>query len=104
MIRSVTGRKKYKKELLKDIVRKNLDDQSRFLKEEIDSNIMSDVLLEVGWVQVKISISWSDMTAETISYMKDWCDENTIGRHYNKGKIWLFEYQQDAVVFALRWS
>ena len=86
------------------LVEQQLDNQARLVKEEIDWEIMTKLLKETGWVQVSISTPWSDMTGEFVSEIKSWCRTNIVGHYHGRGRTWLFEYQQDAVVFALRWT
>jgi hypothetical protein len=87
-----------------DLVQQQMDNQARLVKDEIDWEIMIKLLREMGWAQVSISTPWSDMTGEFIYEIKSWCNTNIVGHYHAGGRTWLFEYQQDAVVFALRWS
>jgi len=87
-----------------DLVDQQLDYQSQLLKEKIDWEVMKEMLVKVGWTEVTFSTPWSDMTAEFISEIKDWCDKNIVGYYQIRGRTMLFEYQQDAVLFSLRWA
>jgi|694.fasta_scaffold03834_25 hypothetical protein len=72
------------------------------MQEEIDWGIMCDLLKEVGWV--KIQTTWSTQSLEDAYDLKNWCRSNLYGNYKGRGKIWLFEKEKDAIMFALKWS
>jgi hypothetical protein len=50
-------------------------------------------------------ISYQLKTLKTWTSMHEWCQTNIGQEHYSwTGTIFWFERQEDAVVFALRWS
>ncbi len=70
------------------------------MQSEIDYQILSDMLVELGWCRVFINYapperSWADV--------KQWAEDNCRGNHQEHNGIWLFENQQDANWFTLRW-
>ena len=95
-----------KKQLLTDKIT-DLEDKlsaemSRQLQQDIDWQVLSQLLREVGWTQ--ITTSWDMMSLEESYELKTWCEANLKGHRHSRGKIWLFELEKDASMFALRWT
>lgn len=95
-----------KKQLLTDKIT-DLEDKlsaemSRQLQQDIDWQVLSQLLREVGWTQ--ITTSWDMMSLEESYELKIWCEANLKGHRHGRGKIWLFELEKDASMFALRWT
>ena len=71
------------------------DDIAKILQEEIDKEIMTELLLSQGWIQVTID------KKKTVD--KDWC-KTCIKKNYKSfDNRWFFEDQNDANLFALAW-
>jgi hypothetical protein len=67
------------------------------IQKEIDFSILSDLLSEVGWTEIKFTPSGRYFEIDK------WCEENTAGvRGY--GSRWLFKDEKDITMFILRWS
>ena len=69
------------------------------MADEIDFGILSDMLCELGWRKVILSpMTWED------GYEVDAWTANHIKGHFeNMGLVWIFETEEDANWFALRW-
>lgn len=77
------------------------DKQAKELQKSIDFGIICDILVTMrGYVRVDIEHgyerAWTDV--------KQWCDENCSGEHSEHNGIWLFENEQDAIMFKLKWA
>lgn len=66
---------------------------------EIDFTILSDMLVEIGWTKVVLS----PMTWENGALIDLWIEQNVKGNHQTMGLVWIFEREQDASWFKLRW-
>jgi len=66
---------------------------------EIDFEILSGFLIDMGWSKVVIA----PMTMEDSYYIDLWIEQNIKGNHQTMGLVWLFEREQDANWFKLRW-
>ncbi len=70
------------------------------MQSDMDFHILSDMLVDLGWTKVFVRYnpperSWVDI--------KQWAEDNCKGSHQEHNGIWLFESQQDANWFTLRW-
>ena len=90
--------------MIKDLEQELAEKLSNGMAEEIDWDLLCDMLKEVGWVKVAISEPWSNMTSSFAHEIKEWCKENIKGHYKARGRVWLFEKEQDAEWFMLRWS
>ena len=72
---------------------------ARTIREEIDWEIMRNLLLECGWSLVTIS-----KNGKNIGDVRTWCEENLKGHYKSRYGEWVFEKQEDASWFLLRWS
>lgn len=77
-----------------------VDNLGREIAKEIDFELMSVVLIEMGWHKVKLE----PMTWEQGCAVDAWVEENTRGKNYTMGLVWIFEDQSDAVNFVLKWG
>lgn len=66
---------------------------------EMDFEILSSMLIELGWTKVVLF----PMTWENGALIDYWVEKNVKGHHQTMGLVWLFEYEQDANWFKLRW-
>jgi hypothetical protein len=70
------------------------------LADEIDWGILSALLIESGWTKVIRKPFTSNAEAVDIN---DWIEKSRIGHVRSLGTVWLFEKEQDAIMFSLRW-
>jgi hypothetical protein len=66
---------------------------------EIDFQILCDMLTELGWRRVILS----PMTWEQGLEVDAWTAKHIKGPFENMGLVWIFEMEEDANWFALRW-
>ena len=69
------------------------------MTDEIDFGILSDMLCELGWRRVILS----PMTWEQGLEVDAWTAKHIKGPFENMGLVWIFEQEEDANWFALRW-
>ena len=75
---------------------------SKVLQEEIDWEVQQDMMVKMGWTQIEMS--WPHrMSAVDAHAVKQWCRDNLQGHYKGRARIWLFEKEQDATMFVLRW-
>lgn len=78
-----------------------LNNAAQQIADEIDFEIISGMLQEMGWIKVTRSPFVSNKEAVDIGY---WIDEQTTGQVKSRGRTWLFEQPKDATMFILRWG
>ena len=66
---------------------------------EIDFEILSGMLCEMGWRKVVLRPMTWEMGAE----VDMWTKKHVKGHFETMGLVWVFEYEEDANWFALRW-
>ncbi len=64
----------------------------RFLQDEIDREILETL----GWIRVTVE-NWERVDQE-------WCKRYIKGKYRSFTNFWLFEKQEDANFFTLKWS
>jgi hypothetical protein len=66
---------------------------------EMDFQILVDMLCSIGWHKVILSpMTWED------GYAVDaWTEKHIKGPFETMGLVWIFEFEEDANWFALRW-
>lgn len=76
-----------------------LAEKAKELSDEIDTSIVRQMLVDAGWHQVVLNpMIWEQ------SYQIDcWVENNIKGRIWNRGLVWLFETDRDAMWFKLKW-
>jgi hypothetical protein len=67
---------------------------------EIDFQVLSGLLIELGWTKVVLN----PMTWEHGALIDSWVDSNVKGHYETMGLVWVFEDAKDAAWFVLRWS
>jgi hypothetical protein len=82
----------------------NLEDEvisemSKQLCSEIDFEILTGMLCELGWRKIVLS----PMTMEDSYEVDAWTKKHVKGHFETMGLVWVFEYEEDANWFALRW-
>ena len=69
------------------------------LADEIDFEILCGMLKELGWKKIVLS----PMTHEQSCEIDDWTEQHVKGSFETMGLVWIFELEEDANWFALRW-
>jgi len=82
--------------ILEDEIAKTLGDE---IAKEIDFEIMSSMVLGMGWTKVVLK----PMTWENGSLIDLWVEQNIKGKFETMGLVWVFEREQDANWFKMRW-
>ena len=77
-----------------------VEEAAKRMAEDIDAEIMRDLLRDTGWLEVVIP--WV-MTHEESQEVDRWVENKTKGKHWNRGLVWLFEKDSDAMWFKMRW-
>ncbi len=83
-----------------DLVERIQEEQSKMLMQEIDREVLWGMLQEIGWSRVMLP--WP-VTMDTLKEIHTWVDENTKGGHQRSRNDFLFENDDDAMWFKLRW-
>jgi hypothetical protein len=73
-----------------------LDDLGKQISEEIDFEVMSGMLITFGWTKV-------DMFYYAMSEVDEWLKTNCQADYARHREHFLFEDEQDANWFKLRW-
>lgn len=69
------------------------------IAKEIDFEIISGMLIEMGWTKVVLR----PMTWETGAEIDLWTESNVKRKFQTMGLVWIFEDPAEANWFALRW-
>jgi len=69
------------------------------MADEIDFGILTEMLCELGWRKVILK----PMTWEAGATIDTWTAKHIKGPFETMGLVWIFEQEQDANWFALRW-
>ena len=69
------------------------------MSDEIDFGILTEMLCELGWRKVILR----PMTWEAGANIDAWTAKHIKGPFETMGLVWIFEQEQDANWFALRW-
>lgn len=77
-----------------------LEQSARQLAEDIDAEIMRQLLKETGYHEVVLD--WV-MTHEVSQEVDAWVEQKSKGNYWNRGLVWLFESETDAMWFKMRW-
>lgn len=86
---------------------KSLEDEmaealSAEIAAEIDFEIIVGLMVSIGWTQIK---TLSDRYTPDIAYeMRTWTDRNVKGHYKCRGNTWVFEKEEDALLFSLRYA
>ena len=76
-----------------------LDNAAKDMAKSIDFEILMGFLIEIGWHKVVLH----PMTHEQGNEIDEWCAKNCSGHMETLGLVWLFENEDDANWFRLRW-
>ena len=69
------------------------------MSDEIDFEILTGMLCQLGWRKIILS----PMTTENSIEVDVWTVRNVKGNFETMGLVWVFEQEEDANWFALRW-
>jgi len=76
-----------------------INDAGKTIANEIDFEILYSMLKELGWRKVVLS----PMTWEQGLEVDAWTEKHVKGPFETMGLVWIFEDEEDANWFALRW-
>ena len=76
-----------------------LNKAGKAMADEIDFEILCGMLKELGWRKVILR----PMTGEDSTEVDIWTAKNVKGHFETMGLVWIFEHEDDANWFALRW-
>jgi hypothetical protein len=76
-----------------------INDAGKAIANEIDFQILADMLVGIGWRKVVLS----PMTWEQGLEVDAWTEKHVKGHFETMGLVWVFEDEEDANWFALRW-
>lgn len=76
-----------------------IDRAGKRMADEIDFTILSEMLVGIGWRKVVLS----PMTWEEGHTVDEWTAHHIKGNFETMGLVWVFENEEDANWFALRW-
>ena len=79
-----------------DLEQEIADKLAKEIADQIDWNILAEILISGGWTRVIRSPMFNED-------VKGWLDSVRIGHVRSMGDDWLFEKEQDAIMFSLRW-
>lgn len=79
-----------------DLHEEIVDEVVKNIRNQIDWGIVRQMLEDTGWYYVQARPSRYDILT--------WVNENCVGDHTRHEQEWMFELEQDAVLFTLRWA
>ncbi len=92
-----------KKRLLTDrsgnLLDQILEDRARDLANQIDADVFMMSLIESGWQHVVLYPIEMELSYES----DQWVESNIKGQMWNRGIVWVFENDRDAMWFKLKW-
>ena len=84
---------------MNDIEQDIINRAGKRMSDEIDFEILCGMLKELGWRKIILS----PMTWEQGLEVDAWTAKHVKGNFETMGLVWIFEDQEDANWFALRW-
>ncbi len=70
------------------------------MQKEMDAEILRSMFKDIGWHEVVLT----PMTSERGKEIDHWVQNTVKGRsHWTHGLVWMFEQEQDAMWFKLKW-
>jgi len=82
---------------LQDEIMKELSTQ---MQSEMDFEILSNMLVELGWKKVVLTRFFSrEHSVDIVT----WCEENIKYPHERRGSTFVFQDEGDAINFTLKW-
>ena len=85
---------------MSDLQDKILEHQAKEMQSSIDWEIKAGMLEELGWVRVEIL---SDSVEEHLR-MLVWVNEHSQHDVKNRHDVFLFQDEEDAIMFKLKWA
>jgi hypothetical protein len=76
-----------------------IDRAGKRMADEIDFEILAGMLCEIGWRKVVLR----PMTWENGAEIDAWTEKHIKGHFETMGLVWVFEQEEDANWFTLRW-
>lgn len=77
-----------------------VENVTKEMQQEIDREILWKILLEIGWTRVMLDRLQDNKHAIDITH---WLAENCQHPFERSGRDFIFENEQDATLFILRW-
>ena len=77
-----------------------MDEIGKQIAKEIDEGILSNILVETGWIKVEYHFVNNQQAVD----IADWMIENCQDKVERLGSDYVFENKQDAEWFILRWT
>ena len=78
-----------------------VNEMSRQIADEIDSEFMKSMLVSVGWTSCNLDVLWS---VDQVAKVNEWLKRSCQGRHRQLGWYLLFENSNDATMYTLKWG
>lgn len=86
---------------IKQLEEKYVEEAAKILQEEIDWELLTDMMVAVGWTKVELPKFFaSGITLDMNNWLHNECKHHW--RHRNA--IWIFENKEEAALFKLTWS
>lgn len=82
---------------LEDEIIKELSTQ---MQSEMDFQILSDMLVQLGWTKIVLPRFYS---REHSVDVLGWCEKNIKNPYERRGTVFMFQHEDDAVLFSLKW-
>jgi hypothetical protein len=70
------------------------------MQQEIDWGILADMFINMGWVKTTFD---PYMESAKSNAMTNWLKDNCTGSYKTLGSQFIFEKEQDLIMFTLRW-
>lgn len=83
-----------------DLAERIQEEQAKILMQEMDREILWGMLESMGWSRV--NLPWP-VTAENLKEIHTWVNDNAKGAHEHSRTDFIFEQDDDAMWFKLRW-
>lgn len=74
---------------------------SAILAEEIDWELITDMMVSVGWTKVHLERFQNRYHSVDVH---NWLNENCSGHYKSRGSTFIFEKEEEAEWFSLRWQ
>lgn len=78
------------------------DQAAKILQEEIDWELIADMMVAVGWTRVELDSLQT--YGELAANMNQWLHKEVTKHWRRRGKTFIFEDCNEAVLFKLTWS
>lgn len=81
------------------------NDLAQNLQQEIDSDLLADMMVSIGWTRVTMPFEYRYTSLQKTLEIRLWLSKNSTGDYKMLGTSYIvFEKQQDANWFKLRWG